>query len=476
MDQRTAAPPYDILIIGAGQSGGPLAGTLADAGQSVALVERKHVGGTCVNEGCTPTKTMIASARIAHLARRAAEYGVQTGDVSVDLETVRQRKRDVVDSFRSSSRSAIEDSDGVDLIEGEASFVDDHTVSIALDDGSTQRLRADRIVINTGERPVIPPVEGLDAVDYLTSTSIMELSDVPDHLMVLGGGYIGLEFGQMFRRFGAEVTIIDRGDHILHREDPDVADALADILRDDGIRICLSTTMQSVTQRDDGMIAARLDGPDAPSRLNGSHLLVAAGRQPNTDALHLERAGVTTTERGYVQVNDRLETTADHIVALGDVKGGPAFTHISYDDYRIVRDNWLDGADRSTDGRLVPYTVFTDPQLGRVGLSEQDALDRGLDIQIAQMPMSQVARAIETDETRGLMKVVLDRETHMILGAAILGPGGGEIMSVLQMAMMGDVTADTIRESAFAHPTFTESLNNLFSTLDEPTLAPAGSS
>jgi pyruvate/2-oxoglutarate dehydrogenase complex dihydrolipoamide dehydrogenase (E3) component len=468
MDNSAPTAAYDAIVIGAGQGGGPLAGDLADAGWSVALVERQHVGGTCVNEGCTPTKTMIASARVAHLARRAADYGVRTGDVSVDLETVRQRKRDIVDSFRSGSRSAIEDTDGLDLVQGEATFVDAHTVSVMLDSGAAQRLRADRIVINTGERPVIPPVDGLDAVDYLTSTSILELANVPNHLMVLGGGYIGLEFGQMFRRFGARVTIIDRGDQLVHREDEDVAGTLADILRDDGIRLCLSATMQSADQQDDDTIAVTLDGPDAPDRLTGSHLLVATGRQPNTEALRLHRAGVATTERGYVQVNDRLETTADHIVALGDVKGGPAFTHISYDDYRVVRDNWLDAADCSIDGRIVSYTLFTDPQLGRVGITEKQALDQGLDVQVATMPMSQVARALETDETRGLMKVVVDRRTRTILGAAILAAEGGEIMSVLQMAMMGGVTADTIRESPFAHPTFTESLNNLFSTLEDP--------
>lgn len=459
---------YDAIIIGAGQGGGPLAGTLADAGWSVALVEREHVGGTCVNEGCTPTKTMIASARVAHMARRAGDYGVQLGDVSVDLETVRQRKREIVDSFRSGSRSAVESTDGLDLIEGEASFVDAHTVEVALDDGSTTQLTGERIVINTGERPRIPPVEGLDGIDYLTSTSIMELATVPDHLLVLGGGYIGLEFGQMFRRFGADVTIVERNDHLLRREDTDVVEALTEILRDDGIRVLTEATIGSVEEHDDGSISVNLKGEDAPRRLRGTHLLVASGRQPNTEVLQLDRAGVETTERGYVRVNDHLETTADGVVAIGDVKGGPAFTHISYDDYRIVRDNWLDDAGRSIDGRLVPYTLFTDPQLGRVGLSEEQALEQGRDVQVATLPMSHVARALEVDETRGLMKAVVDRETKAILGAAILGPEGGEIMSVLQMAMMGGITADQIRESPFAHPTFTESLNNLFANLEDP--------
>jgi pyruvate/2-oxoglutarate dehydrogenase complex dihydrolipoamide dehydrogenase (E3) component len=459
---------YDVIVIGAGQGGGPLAGALAEAGWSAALVEREHVGGTCVNKGCTPTKTMIASARVAHLARRAGDYGVETGDVSVDLAKVRERKREIVDSFRSGSRSAVESKDGLDLIEGEASFIDAHTVAVTFDDGTTRRLTGDRIVINTGERPFIPPVDGLGEVDYLTSTSIMELGAVPDHLIVLGGGYIGLEFGQMFRRFGADVTIVEMGEQILGREDADVAEALTDVLREDGLRVLTGTTMTAVEPRADGSISVELKGEACPQRLRGTHLLVASGRRPNTETLNLEAAGVSTNGRGYVNVDDRLQTSADSVFAIGDAKGGPAFTHVSYDDYRVLRDNWLEGAGRTIDGRLVPYTLFTDPQLGRVGLSEEQALKQGRDVQVASMPMSHVARAIEIDETRGLMKAVVDAETKEILGAAILGPEGGEIMSALQMAVMGGVTADEIRESPFAHPTFVESLNTLFGKLEEP--------
>ncbi len=456
---------YDLIVIGAGQGGGPLAGTVAEDGHDVALLERKHVGGTCVNRGCTPTKTMIASARVAHLARRAEDYGVETGDVSVDLETVRQRKRDIVESFRSGSRRSIEAKDTLDLIEGDGRFVDANTIEVALDDGEARTLTADRIAINTGARPVIAPIDGIDAVDHLTSTSIMELGAVPEHLLILGGGYIGLEFGQMFRRFGADVTIVDRDEHILGREDTDVAEALQDILREDGIRILNETSMTAVEEAG-GTITAHLNGDEAPAQITGDELLVAAGRRPNTDTLNLGAAGVETTERGYVQVDDRLATTADGIYAIGDVTGGPAFTHVSYDDYRLLCDNWLHDGDRTTDDRLISYTLFTDPQLGRVGLTEEQARARDLDVTVAQMPMTHVARALEVDETRGLMKAVIDSETNQLLGAAILGIEGGEVMSVLQTAMMGNLPVDRLQSAPFAHPTLAESLNNLFAGLD----------
>ncbi|WP_103019256.1 mercuric reductase [Salinibacter altiplanensis] len=456
---------HDLIVIGAGQGGGPLAGTVAEEGHNVALLERKHVGGTCVNEGCTPTKTMIASARVAHLARRAEDYGVDVGDVSVDLETVRRRKRDIVESFRAGSRSSIEEKDTLDLIEGDGQFVDTHTVEVALNDGGTRTLTADRIVINTGTRPVIPPIDGLDEVDHLTSASIMELGAVPDHLLVLGGGYIGLEFGQMFRRFGADVTIIDRGPHILGREDADVAEALQEILREDGIRLLNEASMTAVEEAN-GTITAHLEGDDIPAQVEGDELLVAAGRRPNADTLNLEAAGVETAERGHVQVDDRLATTADGVYAIGDVTGGPAFTHVSYDDYRILTDHWLHDGDRTTEDRLIAYTLFTDPQLGRVGLTEAQAREHDRDVTVAQMPMTHVARALEVDETRGLMKAVIDSETNQLLGAAILGIEGGEVMSILQTAMMGNVPVNRLQSAPFAHPTLAESLNNLFAGLD----------
>ena len=464
--KHDAASSYDAVIIGAGQAGGPLSTELARAGWKTALIEREHVGGTCVNEGCTPTKTMVASARVAYLARRAADYGVQTGKVTVDLKKIRQRKRDIVESFRGGSERRIESTEGLDLIMGEAHFAGPKTIEVQLTGGGIRTLSGDTIVINTGTRSHMPPLPGLDGVPALDSTSIMELDEVPEHLLVIGGGYIGLEFGQMFRRFGSQVTLVQRSGQLLTREDPDVAEAVADILREDGIDVLLETRPVRVQSSGDGRIALTVSTPAGERVLTGSHLLVAAGRVPNTDHLNLRAAGIQVDERGFIPVNGRLETGVPGVYALGDVKGGPAFTHISYDDYRILRTNLLQGGDASTAGRLVPYTVFIDPQLGRVGLTEKQARAEGLNYRVAKIPMSWVARALETDETRGLIKAVVDADSDQILGAAVLGVEGGEVMTVLQMAMMGGVPYTVIRDGVFAHPTLSESLNNLFMAME----------
>jgi pyruvate/2-oxoglutarate dehydrogenase complex dihydrolipoamide dehydrogenase (E3) component len=456
---------YEAIIIGAGQAGGPLSTTLAEAGWKTALIEKEHVGGTCVNEGCTPTKTMVASARIAYLARRAADYGVQTGPVSVDMGRVRQRKRDIVSKFRKGSQRHIERTEGVDLLFGEARFTGPKTIEVRLNNGETRSLSAGKLFINTGARPVNPSVEGLDQVPTLNSTSIMELDTLPEHLLVLGGGYIGLEFGQMFRRFGSQVTIIQRGERLLAREDSDVADEVAKILREDGLEVLLNTSPTFAAQTN-GQIKLTVKTHEGQQTLIGSHLLIAAGRAPNADQLNLEAAGVETDKHGFIKVNERLETNVPGIYALGDVKGGPAFTHISYDDFRILRTNLLQGGQATITGRLVPYTVFIDPQLGRVGLTEAEAKAQNRAFCIAKLPMAKVARAIEVDETRGFMKAIIDAETDKILGAAILGIEGGEVMTVLQMAMLGQVPYTAIRDGVFAHPTLAESLNNLFMALD----------
>jgi pyruvate/2-oxoglutarate dehydrogenase complex dihydrolipoamide dehydrogenase (E3) component len=458
---------YDAIIIGAGQAGGPLSTALAQAGRKTAIIERVHVGGTCINEGCTPTKTMVASARVAYLTRRAADYGVEAGPITVDMKVVRKRKRDIVESFRGGSERRIESAEGVDLLMGEARFIEPKVVEVRMNTGELRLLTANTIFINAGTRPSLPPIDGIKNVPTLDSTSIMEMDSVPEHLLVFGGSYIALEFGQMFRRFGSKVTIIQRSAHLLSREDTDVADEVANILREDGIEILLETSVTHVGQNLNGSIEMAVHTTGGEQILTGSHLLVAAGRVPNTDWLNLEATGIETDKRGFIGVNDRLETNVPGIYALGDIKGGPAFTHISYDDFRIIRTNILEHGNASIRDRLVPYTVFIDPQLGRVGISESEARASGRAIRVAKMPMNYVARALEIDESRGFMKAIVDAESGQILGCAILGIEGGEIMAMLQMAMMGKLPYTVLREAVFAHPTLAESLNNLFTMFEQ---------
>jgi pyruvate/2-oxoglutarate dehydrogenase complex dihydrolipoamide dehydrogenase (E3) component len=456
---------FDALIIGSGQGGTPLARALAGAGRRTALIERAHVGGTCINEGCTPTKTMVASARVAYLARRAADYGVCTGPVSVDLAHVRQRKRAIVESFRGGSQRRLEAAPNLDLVFGDARFVGPRAVEVRpLEGEAPRRLTADAVFINVGARPARPALEGLDRISALDSTSIMELAELPAHLLVMGGGYIGLEFAQMFRRFGSRVTVVQRNAVLLPNEDADVSAEVRTILEQDGVDVVTGAEARCVAPRGAGVHLV-VQTSDGERTLDGSHLLLAAGRTPNTDTLGCESAGVATDPGGFIRVNDRLETSAPGVYALGDVKGGPQFTHISYDDFRILRTNLLEGGGATTKARLLPYTVFIDPQLGRVGLSEREARKQGLDIWVARMPMSYVARALEMDEARGFLKCIVEMGTDRILGAAVLGVEGGELMSVLQMAILGGVTWRTLRDAVFAHPVLAESLNNLFADL-----------
>jgi pyruvate/2-oxoglutarate dehydrogenase complex dihydrolipoamide dehydrogenase (E3) component len=461
-----AAVHYDAVVIGSGQGGTPLARALAEAGRKTALVEREHVGGTCINEGCTPTKTMVASAKTAYVDRRSADYGVHDGPVTVAMPEVRRRKQSIVDSFRESNENRIEATDGLDLIDGEARFTGPRTLAVRTNDGEELEMEVDNIFINVGARPANPPIDGLDSVPALNSTSIMELDELPEHLLVLGGSYVGLEFAQMFRRFGSEVTIVQRSGQLMGREDPDVAEAVADIMREDGIEVLLNTQTARAEQ-DEGKILLTVNTTDGERTLEGSHLLVAAGRPPNTETLDLEAAGIEMDKRGFIVTNERLETNAEGVYAIGDVKGGPAFTHISYDDFRIISTNLLEGGSATIADRLVPYTMFIDPQLGRIGLSEQEARDQGRDVLVAKIPMSYVARAIEMDETRGFMKAVIDAETNRILGCAVLGIEGGEIMAMIQIAMMGNLPYTALRDAVFAHPTLAESLNTLFSTVGQ---------
>lgn len=456
---------YDAIVIGSGQGGTPLSIVLAQSGLRTALVERKHVGGTCINEGCTPTKTMVASGRVAYLARRAADYGVHTGPITIDLKKVRQRKRDIVDSFRNANQSHIEKTANLELIFGEASFTAAKTIQVRLKDGGERTMSAERFFINAGTRAGAPKLDGLNSVSFLDNISIMELGDLPDHLIVLGGGYVGLEFGQLFRRLGSRVTMIQARGQLLTLEDPDIAEEITKILRQDGIEIMLNANTQRVSQSSQG-IQLQVETQQGSVTVTGSHFLVATGRVPNSDTLNLSAANVRTNERGFIEVNDHLETSAPGIYALGDIKGGPAFTHISYDDFRILRGNLLEHKSLSTKDRQIPYCVFIDPQLGRVGLSETEARAQGRKIRCAKLPMTSVARALEVDETRGFMKAVVDEETNQILGAAVLGLEGGEVMSVLETAMMGKLPYTALRDGVYAHPTLAESLNNLFMAMD----------
>ena len=454
---------YDAIIIGSGQAGTPLAKKLAIAGKKTALIEKSSVGGTCVNVGCTPTKTMIASAHAAHYARKAIGLGIKTGSVEVDFKKIKERKDEIVARFRSSSQKGLESTEGLELIFGEATFSGEKELTISNSTGKQELVSADWIFIDTGAKTTIPKLKGLETVDYLTSTSILDLEEIPEHLLIIGGSYIGLEFGQMFHRFGSKVTILEQNSRIVGHEDEDVSSELTTILHNEGLEILTSTTINEVEERG-GQISLSLESDT--KKITGSHLLVAVGRTAQTKLLNLKIAGINTDVKGNIIVNDKLETNINGIYALGDVKGGPAFTHISYHDYTIVYRNLIENADYSIADRMVPYCIFTDPQLGRIGLSEAQAKEKGLDYGVAKIPMSKVARGIETGETLGFMKALVDPKSRKILGASILSAEGGEIMSVLQMAMAGGIPYDKVRYCIFAHPTYSEALNNLFMKIE----------
>src|SRR5260221_3945311 len=464
--KSSQAAHYDTIVIGSGQAGTPLSQALAAAGMRTALIEREHVGGTCINEGCTPTKTMVASGRVAYLARRAADYGIHTGPIKVDMLRVRKRKREIVELFRGGSQRRIERAAVLDLIFSHAEFAGPSSLVVREAKRAARVLTAGRFFINAGCRPAVPKMFGLKDVPFLNSTSIMELNGLPEHLLVLGGGYIGLEFGQLFRRLGSRVTIIQSGPSLLAREDPDVASAVADILKEDGIQLLLDARAEKAA-RHGSRVHLKIRSGGKMRSVEGSHLLAATGRVPNSDTLNLQAVGVSTDSRGFIEANENLQTTSKNIFALGDIKGGPAFTHISYDDFRIIRTNVIENGNAPTAARVGPYTVFIDPQLGRVGLSETEARERNLEIRVAKMPMNYVARALEVDETRGFMKAIVDKKSNQILGAAVLGLEGGEIMSQIQIAMMGKLPYTVLKNAVFAHPTLSESLNNLFGHFEQ---------
>jgi pyruvate/2-oxoglutarate dehydrogenase complex dihydrolipoamide dehydrogenase (E3) component len=454
------ADHYDVLILGSGQAGNPLSSDFVKAGKRVALIERAEVAGTCINYGCTPTKTMVASAQRAWQARHAGELGIEVGSVRVNMEQVRARKRKIVEQFRRSNEQRFS-SGQPELVRGEARFVSPKEIVVALKGGGERRMTAETIVINTGDHPTVPKIEGLDGVPFLDNVSLMELDRVPEHLVILGGGYEAVEFGQMFRRFGSEVSLIERGKHVLGREDVDISEAVEGILRGEGLAIETGATAVRV-EGGPGRVTVHLEGGKS---ISGSHLFVAVGRSPNTEDLDLKAAGVETDAHGYVKVDEELRTNVPGIYAGGDVKGGPAFTHVSYDDYRILRDNLIGGKGkpgRKTTDRMTVYVVYMDPQLGRVGMTEAEARKSGRRIMVARMPVTSIARATETGESRGVLKAVVDAESEEILGAAILAPEGGELMSMFELAMMGKLRYTVLEDAVFAHPAYAESLNTLW--------------
>ncbi len=458
------AEQFDCLIIGGGQ-GASLAAQLAKAGRKTAVIERADFGGTCVNRGCTPSKTLIASARVAQYARTSQSWGVRTGEVSVDMQAVISRKRAVVDDFRSSVEGALR-IPNLSALHGEASFTAPRTVQV-LAGGQARLFKAPTVVIATGSSPAPPKIEGLDSVSWLDSTSIMELSEVPEHLLILGGGTIAVEFAQVFRRFGARVSIIERGARLLSREDEDVAHAVQDILAEDGIQISCGSQVRKISGAGGQVTLQVLDGEGGAAReVSGSHLLVATGRQPNTESLNLEAAQVERDEHGFVRVDEFLSTNQEGVFALGDVAGSAPFTHIAFDDGRILADRLLKNKRRSTKERIATWTMFLDPQLGRTGLSEAEASSKGLQFEVARIEMKDVARPLEVNEPRGFWKVLVERGSGQILGGSFLSIEGGEMSALCLVAMTGKVPYQTLRDLPISHPTLAESWNNLFLKLD----------
>ncbi|OBA80443.1 mercuric reductase [Mycolicibacterium elephantis] len=439
---------FDAIIVGAGQAGPPLAGRLTEAGQQVAVIERKLVGGTCVNYGCIPTKTLVASAHAAHLARRGAEYGVATGDVTVDMRKVKARKDDIVHGDRQGVEGWLERMPGCTVIRGHARFESPHTIRV--DD---RVLQADRIFLNVGGRAVAPDMPGLSDIDYMTNVGILELDAVPDRLVIIGGSYIALEFAQMYRRFGAEVTVIEKGPRLTSREDEDVSAAIKEILEAEGIEVVVDATAIRFTKRDSGFEVTPRDGARP---IPGTHLLMAVGRQPNTDDLGLDKAGVETDERGYIVVDDQLRTNVGHIWAMGDCNGRGAFTHTSYNDYEIVAANLLDDDPRRVSDRVLTYALYIDPPLGRAGMTADQVRRSGRKALVGKRPMTRVGRAVEKGETQGFMKVVVDAETEKILGAAILGVGGDEVIHAILDIMTADEPYTAISRTMHIHPTVSE--------------------
>ncbi|MBC8020576.1 MAG: mercuric reductase [Methyloceanibacter sp.] len=452
---------YDAIVIGSGQGGVPLAIDFAKLGWRVALIEEGQLGGSCINYGCTPTKTMIASARIAHAAKRGPEFGVHTGKVRVDMAEIVARKNEISGSFRSGIEDQVKNNPNLTLYRGHGRFTAPHEIEV-----NGEKLSSDRIFINTGTRPRILPIPGLDQVAYLTNRNIMDLKQVPAHLIALGGNYLGLEFGQLFRRLGSEVTVVELADQIIPREDAEVGQSLKDALEEEGMNFRLGARTTKIAKTPDGLEVTIEKKDGTAETLRGSHLLVSIGQTPNSDELGLDEAGIETDQAGFIRHNGKLETNVPGVWVIGDVKGGPAFTHVSYDDYLVLIDNLVNGKDRTIDNRMVPYALYTDPELGRIGLSEREARAKGYRLKIGSAPMAYVARAIERGETKGLMKIVINADNDRILGATILGPEGGELVQILMALMMADAPWTLFKNAMFIHPTLAEGFFALMASVE----------
>lgn len=451
----------DLLVVGGGKAGKSLAMDRAKAGWSVVMVEQDKIGGTCINVACIPTKALVASARALLSARHAEALGIEIdGPASASIDGLRHHKEGVVTGMVDAHRKLFSDS-GMDFVMGVARFVAERTVEISLNDGSTRRIRGRDVVINTGTTPALPHVDGLEGAGAWTSESILRLEELPESMIVLGGGYIGCEFASMFAIFGTHVTLLQGGDQLLAREDPDVAGDVADLLRDQGVDVRLGARAQQVHREPGADVAVSLaDG----SEVRATHLLCATGRTPVTTDLGLEAAGVEVTDRGYVVVDDHLRTTAAHVWAAGDVAGSPQFTHASWNDFRILRKN-LTGTDATTTGRVMPYTVFITPELGRIGLTETQAREQGRQIRVAKIPAAAIPRSKTLRMSTGSWRIVVDAETEEILGAALLGPEAGEVIAAVQMAMLGGLRYTQVRDAPITHPTMAEGLNLLLDAL-----------
>lgn len=457
---------YDAIIIGAGQSGMPLAKKISEIGLQVALVEKRVIGGTCINDGCSPTKTMVASARVAHVVGRAADFGINVSEFSVDQIKIKERKDQIVQLFRKGAIKSLDKAENVTIIEGLGKFSGPKQVEVVNTNGQILQLEADNIFIDTGAQPVIPPIEGIDTIPYLTSTSIMELEKTPDHLLIIGGGYIGLEFAQMFRRFGSKVTIIDRGPRLVPKEDDDVCEEVSKIFKKEGIETFFNSAVEKL-QEIEGNIEVTYRHEDTSQTITGSHILIAVGRKPSVEKLQLENSHIDTDDKGDILVNEHYETSCKGVYALGDVVGETPFTHMAYHDAHVVfkcvyEDTWISKKDR-----LVPYCIFIDPQLARVGLNEQQAKEQGIKYIVGKHWMKHAGRPLEIDETDGFFKILVNPDNKQILGATILSVDGGEIMTIIQMIMLGGLSTDVIRYLPIAHPTLAENLNNLMGQLEE---------